>query len=59
MNRYFLPDDVARCDGVKIENEWRNGCEFCLRRLAKQNNYTNKINPPKIIIFECEYLIES
>jgi hypothetical protein len=32
--RYFLPNDVARCAGVYEEGEWREGCERCLRRLA-------------------------
>lgn len=26
-----LPYDVARCSGVKIDGEWREGCEHCDR----------------------------
>lgn len=55
-----LPDDVARCDGVGNDVEgWRDGCEFCLRRTADRKGAKNMILPPKIIVFECEYLILS
>jgi hypothetical protein len=57
--RYFLPNDVARCAGVYEEGEWREGCEGCLRRLAPgSGDHVVHMGPPLIITFECEYLIE-
>ena len=55
-----LLDDVARCAGVGEEGEWREGCENCARRLAPvSGNYSVNMTPPQIIVFECEFLIES
>ena len=56
----ILPDDVARCRGVGNEEEgWREGCDVCLRRLSPSAGpYAANMQPPTIIVFECEYLIE-
>lgn len=52
-----LPNDIARCSGVGSDEEgWREGCETCLRRLAKGGEY--HMEPPPIIAFWCEYQIE-
>ena len=57
-----IPDDMARCNGVwyaEGENsEWREGCETCLRRTAPRPADHILIDPPAIIAFECEDLIE-
>ena len=60
-----LPYDVARCDGVGYPSEdvpgaidWREGCETCLRRTAPHNPHGQwMMEPPKIIVFECESMI--
>lgn len=55
----FLPDDIARCEGVIVEGVWREGCENCLRRIAPvSGDYAAHIEPPAIIAFWCEFLIE-
>ena len=58
-----LPNDIARCNGEWIEDgdhsDWREGCEHCLRRIAPREGKYTLINPPKIIAFECENLIEA
>ena len=60
MNK--LPNDVARCNGEWVEDGadscWREGCETCLRRTATRPEYYSLIDPPAILAFECEYLIE-
>jgi hypothetical protein len=38
--------------------DWREGCETCLRRIAPRNGVYSSIEPPKIIAFWCEFLIE-
>jgi hypothetical protein len=57
-----LPNDIARCDGVHFiedgEIDWREGCETCLRRTAPRPEQVQMIEPPAIIAFECEHLIE-
>jgi hypothetical protein len=57
-----LPNDVARCEGVGFDEDgdwgWREGCETCLRRTAPRNGVHSYIEPPKIIAFWCEFLIE-
>ena len=57
-----LPNDIHRCNGVySIEDgeiDWREGCETCLRRTAPRPEVVWMIDPPAIIVFECEYLIE-
>lgn len=53
-----LPYDVARCNGVKIDGEWREGCEDCLRRTSPgREHWQPYIAPPANIVFECEYRI--
>lgn len=55
-----LPNDVARCAGVgSNEDEWREGCEDCLRRTDPGDVAYDVVHmaPPPIIAFECEYLI--
>ena len=66
MTDHYLPADIARCPGVGYPDDevpggidWREGCERCLRRLAPGHSmWTPMIEPPAIIVFECEYLIE-
>jgi len=57
-----LPNDVARCDGSSSVEDgvtyWREGCETCLRRTAPRPEMALMMQPPAIIAFECEYLIE-
>ena len=58
MTGAVLPDDVGRCDGVQYDGEFREGCEACLRRIAPRPEVVTMIDPPLIIAFWCEYLIE-
>lgn len=57
-----LAYDIARCPGKgHTENgvtDWREGCETCLRRTSPPGPRTPFIEPPPIIVFECEFLIE-
>ena len=58
-----LPHDIARCPGVPNEPDeppgWREGCETCLRRTAPGRPHQQMwMEPPAIIAFWCEYLIE-
>ena len=55
-----LANDVARCNGVQDEEsgEWREGCDNCLRRIAPRGDRVVMIEPPAIIAFWCEFLIE-
>lgn len=57
-----LPNDIACCNGVSFEEDggidWREGCETCLRRTASRPEVVWMIEPPAIISFECEFLIE-
>lgn len=56
-----LPADVARCPGVGSDSEgWRDGCDVCLRRLVQAVDHPGvpHMEPPEIIVFECEYLLE-
>ena len=55
-----LTDDISRCQGVQIDGEWREGCEDCLRRTSPLRNRPGipHIQPPAIIVFECEYRLE-
>jgi hypothetical protein len=55
-----LPFDVARCKGVGDDKEgWREGCEGCLRRTSPGHTERQVyMNPPEVIVFECEFLIE-
>lgn len=59
----YLPNDVAKCNGVGEEEDgimyWRDGCERCARRLYPVHwEYAYYLEPPTIIDFECDYLIE-
>lgn len=57
--------DFSRCIGVGFADDevpstidWREGCDDCLRRTtpcAKPNQ--KLIDPPSIIVFECEFYI--
>lgn len=56
-----LPNDTTRCNGSGDDIEgWREGCETCLRRTAPRPRPERlmMMDPPPIIVFECEYLIE-
>jgi hypothetical protein len=54
----WLPSDVARCRGVGDDVDgWREGCEDCSRRLSPLGRV--HMEPPQIIVFECEYRIEA
>lgn len=54
-----LPNEIARCPGVGNDAEgWRDGCERCLRRTDPPGDGGREIDPPPIIVFECEFLIE-
>lgn len=53
-----LPDYVARCPGVSIDGEWREGCEGCQRRTDRHGNQLWFVMaPPTIIVFECAWRI--
>lgn len=61
MTAHTLPADVARCLGAGSDAEgWREGCDVCLRRLAPPapGRHTLLIEPPAIVAFWCEHLIE-
>jgi len=54
-----LPNDIARCQGIFDEGEWREGCENCLRRTDPGvGDHIPHMTPPILIVFECEFLIE-
>lgn len=56
---HTLPDDVARCRGVNLDGQWREGCEDCLRRTSPAPDHKCvRLAPPAIVVFECEYRIE-
>lgn len=58
-NMTSLPNDIARCAGVNNEGYWREGCEDCLRRTLPLNgDQVSWIDPPAIIAFWCEFIIE-
>lgn len=59
-----LPADVARCNGVGFEDEggggwiWREGCDDCQRRTDRSRPMQSwGVEPPRVIVFECEYRI--
>jgi len=62
MKTNRINSDIARCNGVGFDEDgewgWREGCDTCLRRTAPRPEYYSLIDPPPIIAFECEYLIE-
>jgi len=55
-----LAADVSRCVGVGDDLEgWREGCAACLRRTsAPSGPHQVWIDPPPIVAFWCEFLIE-
>jgi hypothetical protein len=53
-----LPNDIARCGGTGVDGERWEDCETCLRRTSPGGDDTPWIEPPDVIPFECEYLIE-
>jgi hypothetical protein len=55
-----LSDDISRCPGYQIDGHWREGCADCLRRTAPAFNWdrVRYMEPPPIIVFECEMRIE-
>jgi len=54
-----LPNDIARCQGVSDEGEWREGCETCQRRTDPGvGDHIERMMPPILIVFECEFSIE-
>ncbi len=54
-----LSNDIARCPGVGDDTEgWREGCDDCLRRTAPRPDPVWVIEPPSVIVFECESRIE-
>jgi hypothetical protein len=59
MLSFTLPATVARCDGVMIDWEWREGCETCLRRTvsAPEPETTPRIVPEDVLVFECFALL--
>lgn len=54
-----LPYDISRCSGVKIDGEWREGCEDCLRRTSpgRPDGWQTWIMPPAIIVIECHWRV--
>lgn len=53
-----LPADVHRCPGVGEDGDWREGCETCLRRTSPPHDRQTWMEPPSVIEFWCEALIE-
>ena len=53
-----IPHDVSRCAGVQYDGEWREGCDDCLRRTSPGDpELQRQMEPPLIVVFECEYRI--
>lgn len=55
----MLPADIARCPGEGSDDDWRDGCEDCLRRTSPPGDPERvwMMAPPPIIVFECEFYI--
>lgn len=55
-----LPADVARCEGVSEEGDWREGCEDCRRRTDPPVDPARvwRMAPPEVVVFECDAMIE-
>ena len=53
-----LPHDVARCVGVSDEGQWREGGEDCLRRTSPGGERQSWMEPPLLVVFECEYRLD-
>ena len=56
MTARKLPNDVARCSGeVNDADEWRKGCEDCLRRTDRSTfPLQNWMAPPPLVDGECQ-----
>lgn len=52
-----LPADEPRCDGMSEDGEWGEDCKNCQRRTTTDPDpqRVQKIEPPRIIVFECEW----
>ena len=49
----------AHCRGVGDDVDgWREGCEDCKRRTQQASGNVPNMEPPPIIVFECEYRVE-
>lgn len=53
----MLSADTARCPGVNVDGQWREGCEDCQRLEGAAEYQSWTITPPAIIVFECEFRI--
>ena len=55
----WLPNDYARCNGVKVDGEWRKDCEDCLRRTApiKGQTWATMMQPKPGPAFQCDMRI--
>ena len=55
----MLAADVARCPGVEDEDDWRDGCEDCMRRTSPPvgPECVLYVVPPAVIVFECAFRI--
>ena len=56
-----LPADIARCNGVQHNGQWREGCEGCSRRTSPVPPHAHQarwMSPPPMVTFECEGYIE-
>lgn len=59
MGGMTLPYDTARCPGWQAEGIWREGCDDCLRRTSPGDPVRQAfIEPPLLVVFECEYRID-
>ena len=56
MGGDMLHADTARCPGVYAEG-WREGCEDCQRRTPARGDRVVMMEPPPIIVDECDYRI--
>ena len=46
----------AHCRGVGDDVDgWREGCDDCKRRTQQHDGEVTNMEPPAIIVFECEY----
>ena len=50
--------DVARCPGVGNDSYGWPECERCLRRVTGAEPDMVMMDPPAVVAFECEFLIE-
>ncbi len=46
---------IARCPGYEADGVWREGCEDCQRRTDRSVPLQAWMEPPPIIVFECEF----